>query len=357
MKMNKKIAYCLIGSLLFSTVFSSCGKKNDKKTEAAIEIADTATMGDAEEIQVFYKEGCVINELTGEWIDEKLEKKRPVAIMINNISDAMPQSGIQQADITYEFPVEGGITRYLCVFKDYSGVEKLGPVRSARHYYVYTAMMMDAIYAHFGWSIFAEDLINKTGYDNLNGLVLGDIMYYRDNSRVAPHNVYTSGELIQNGIDYKEYRVDHEDSFEQMFNFYNKDTKLDNGTTATKVTLPFSSYQTPWFDYNKEDGLYYRSQYGDKQIDAETGEQLHYKNILVLSVKFTEITDGLLDADLSSKGKGYYITNGEYQSIKWKRSGDIMEFTTEDGKELKMNPGNTFIEVMKTKSFKEVTIE
>ena len=76
----------------------------------------------------------MINEFSGEWIDESLSNQRPLCIMINNIVDAMPQSGISQADITYEMLVEGGITRYMCVFKDYSNLEKLGPVRSARHY-------------------------------------------------------------------------------------------------------------------------------------------------------------------------------------------------------------------------------
>lgn len=358
MKKNK-IIYSIAAAMLATTLLVGCGKKKDDTSseDASLNFSQIATMGDAEEIEILSKEGCVLNDLTGEWIDEKFANKRPLAIMINNISDAMPQSGIQKADVTFEYLVEGGITRYLCVFTDTTDLEKLGPVRSARHYYIYTAEMLDAIYAHYGWSIFAEDYIKRSGYDNLNGMVLGDIMYYRDNSRVAPHNVYTNSELIKNGIEYKEYRTEHKDNFKKMFKFYTKDTKIDNGTTANKVSMSFSNYQNPWFDYNKEEGLYYRSQYGNKQIDDTTGEQLHYKNVLILAIGYDEITAGLLEAHIGEGGKGYYVTNGEYQSLKWTQENGILHFYNEDGEELKMNPGNTFIEMIKKSQFDTVKFE
>ncbi len=358
MKKSKKIACALISTLILATAFSGCGKdKNKEEQDTSLNITPTATMGDAEDIAVYSKEGCILSDFTGEWIDEKFENKRALCIMINNLSDAMPQSGIQKADVTFEFPVEGGITRYLCVFQDYTDLEKLGPIRSARHYYVYTAIMLDAYYAHYGWSIFAEDAIKTTGMDNLNGLTLDGIMYYRDNSRNAPHNVYTNSDYIQAGLDSMGYRDEHTSSYDRMFKFNTKDTNIGNGTTANKVSLSFSNYQNPWFEYNKEEGLYYRFQYGGKQIDDNTGEQLHYKNVLIFAVEMPEIVDGLLDADLYSGGEGYYATNGEYQSITWKRDGDVIKFYTEDGEQLKMNPGNTFVEVMKTTQMDTISFE
>lgn len=350
MKKNK-VAYLLIGAMLIGSIFTGCGKKEEPEKpdkEAVINITPAATMGNAEDIQLHYKEGYIISDFTGEWIDEKYANKRPLCIMINNIGDAMPQSGIQKADIMFEFPVEGGITRCMAVFQDYSGLEKLGPIRSARHYYVWMAYMLDGFYAHYGWSIYAEAELNSTGYENLNGLELDGIMYYRDNSRYAPHNVYTNSDMIQAGIDYKGYAPEHDNSYEKMFSFNYNDTNIGNGTTANKVSLSFSDYQNPWFDYNPDDKLYYRSQYGDKQIDDTTGEQLHYKNILILLVNYSDLGGGLLDADLATGNSGYYITNGEYQSITWRREGPTMKYYTEDGSELKMNPGNTFIEMLQS---------
>ena len=182
------------------------------------------------------REGYVINEFSGEWIDESLENQRPLCIMINNIVDAMPQSGISQADITYEMLVEGGITRYMCVFKDYSNLSKLGPVRSARHYYVQMANMLDGIYAHVGWSTFAEDQIKASGTNNLNGLY-DSTTFYRDNSRVAPHNCYTDSEKLKQGIAEAGYNTEYTNARRKAFAFNTEDTGLGNGQTATKVTM------------------------------------------------------------------------------------------------------------------------
>ena len=117
----------LTGVMLTASLLGGCGKDDKKKTteEPVVSLEPVATMGDAESIEVVSKEGMVINEYSGEWIDESLEFQRPICIMINNIIDAMPQSGISQADITYEVLVEGGITRFMCVFKYYSNVTKI----------------------------------------------------------------------------------------------------------------------------------------------------------------------------------------------------------------------------------------
>ena len=145
MKKNKlkKLSIFALTTALTVSCLAGCGKKKEEDTEqATITTEAAATMSDADIEFAPTKEGYVINEFSGEWIDESLSNQRPLCIMINNIVDAMPQSGISQADITYEMLVEGGITRYMCVFKDYSNLEKLGPVRSARHYYVQMANML-----------------------------------------------------------------------------------------------------------------------------------------------------------------------------------------------------------------------
>ena len=345
---KSKIAACLIGSLLVTSMLGGCGKKKESTptTEAELNITPVATMQDASDMQVISREGYVISDLTGEWIEEKYANQRPLCIMINNIIDAMPQSGISQADITFEMLVEGGITRYLCVFGQYDGLTKLGPVRSARPYYVTMSKMLDGYFAHVGWSDIAKEMIeNDPNVDNLNGLTnLSTIMFYRDNSRVAPHNCYTDGEKIIAGIETDGYRTTHKDGFNSMFGFNYKDTPLNSGNKAVKVQTNFSESRTPWFEYNESDGRYYRFQYGEKQIDDQTNEQLSYKNVIVMVTQYSDIDGYLKNIDWNTGGEGYYITDGEYIPIKWKTK-DTIQFYTEDGKQLKMNPGNTFITV------------
>ena len=345
------IKISLTSLMLSMTLLAGCGKDKETTTEATtteavINIEAEQTMSDPSNISVVTKEGYVINELTGEWIDESLEHQRPICIMINNIIDAMPQSGISQADITYEMMVEGGITRYLCVFKDYSDIGKLGPVRSARPYYVRTTMMLNGIYTHYGWSNVAHELIFNTGLNNLNG-VSGEsgIVFYRDSSRYEPHNVYTNSDMINAGIDYMGYQRTYFDDYEKTFSFNAEDTDLTSGSTANTVDVSFG-YYTPWFEYDSSSKTYKRFQYDEAQIDDQTGDQLAYKNVVCIFTVYNDIGDGLYDIDWTTGGDGYYITNGKYVPITWKYENDKVKYYDQSGSPLKMNPGNSFIEVI-----------
>jgi len=350
MKKNK-VALLLAGLMLTASFTAGCGKKKEEaptttEEPTVINVEQVSTMSDSQSIEVRKKEGYILSDLTGEWIDESLANQRPLCIMINNIIDAMPQSGISQADITYEMLVEGGITRYLCVFQDYNNITKLGPVRSARHYYVQMAHMYDGYYAHVGWSSYAEESINQLGVDNLNGLTnLSTIMYYRDESRYAPHNVYTDTDKIKEGIAVDGYRTEHNPGLEKMFAFNYEDTPIGNGKVANKITTAFNDNPNRGFDYNAEDKRYYRFQYGEKQIDDQTGEQLSYKNVIVMFVEYTNIWDTLLQIDWNKGGTGFYATDGEYMPITWKNVNGVVKYFDEAGNQLLMNPGNTFITV------------
>lgn len=361
---KKLTKYAIISLALSMTLLTGCGKDKKKAstevttTETVINIETADSMSDPSNINLHKKEGFVINELTGEWIDEKLEKQRPLCIMINNIIDAMPQSGISQADITYEMIVEGSITRYMCVFKDYDNIEKLGPVRSSRHYYVEKSNMLGGLYAHYGWTSFAEEKINQLGVDNMNGIEgVGGVTYYRDNSRYAPHNVYTNGEMLNAGIEYMGYTKDYKEGFQKSFAFNYEDTDLTGGIAAGNVTVPFNSYYTPWFEYDSTSKLYKRFQYGEAQIDQETGEQLVYKNILAIYAPYSPIHDVLLQIDWTRGGNGYYITNGMAVPITWKNENGVVKYYDQSGSQLKMNPGKTFVEVLDSNGSGDLVFE
>ncbi len=349
MKKNKIRSVLITTAIMFA--FSGCGKKKDKDeeptTEAAIAIEANESMGPAGDIELVSKEGCVINELTGEWIDESLENQRPLTIMINNISDAMPQSGISDADIIFEMIVEGGITRLMAVFKDYENLPKLGSVRSCRQYYVQVSMMLNAIYAHIGQSWLGQEWLDKTGIDNLNGLggIPSEVTFYRDNSKYAPHNCYTDGPKLIAGIEGLGYSREYTDRKDNMFKFYYEDTNLGTNLVANKVTLKFSSGYSPRFEYNADEGVYYRFQYGGPHMDEYYNKQLSFKNVLIIFAGYSTYEDGLRDIDWNKGGAGYYATNGEYKAITWKLDNDVIKCYDENGTQLKMNPGKTFVTV------------
>ena len=128
--MKKRLSIVLCMTLMATSLLAGC-----KKKEEAPEPTEAVSEAEPETETETGKDGMARSYLTGEWIDKDLAKKKPVAIMIGNTNDALPQYGLSQADVLYEAPAEGGITRLMPIFQDYSGLDKIGSVRSCRHYY------------------------------------------------------------------------------------------------------------------------------------------------------------------------------------------------------------------------------
>ena len=355
MKKIKLLAVLLVLTVLGLSVVA-CGKKEETEEKAEIVDTTSADVSSPEDIDIA-PEGMIPCELTGEWIDESFKDQRPLCCMIHNLEVAMPQSSVGQADIIYEMEVEGGITRLMAVFHDYSALEKLGPIRSARHYYVQTAMEYDAIFAHVGQSIFAEDEIASSKINNLNGLT--NSMIFRDNTRVAPDNAYTNSEKLADAISSKDYPTTHNESYDQKFFISKNDYTPEDGTAANKVTTAYNEGRKPWFEYNKDDGLYYRFQYGDKQIDKETNEQLAFKNVIIQFTTQAPLEGLLIDITLTGTNDGIYITNGQAIPITWEKDGiyGVCHYYTMDGEELKVNKGKTWITIFSDAKKDAITFE
>lgn len=356
------IALCLI--LAVCIVIALVKRFGNRKTEdhttepsevVTEMIAEAPTEEVTEEVTEVVEEtheGQAKSYLTGEWIDEDLASDRPVALMVENTSMSLPQYGIGQADVIYECPVEGGITRLMAIFQDYSGMDKVGNVRSCRNYYVYFAKEFDAVYMHAGKSHFAEDLLNSTFIDNVDGVTgKGGSYYYRVSSRKAPHNLYTSSALMAKAISGYGYDSKVSSSYTGHYQFAEdgESVTLDNGTDATKVEMYYTNPK-PWFEYNAEDGLYYRFEFGGKQVDAITGEQLAVKNIIIQNCSWYlwESSTGYLYIDYMSGGSGKYITNGKCIDITWKRNSESgpTRYYDSDGNEITLNQGKTWVEIV-----------
>lgn len=292
-------------------------------------------------------EGEMRSYLSGLWVPEEIDKKRPYAIIFNNYKTVKNQWGIGQADIVYECLAEGGITRFLAIGENFTG-DKLGSVRSARHYFASIADEYDAIFIHYGKTKYATSKMKKLGMDNMDGTTgIGSILYYRDKSIKAPHNAFTSLEKILAAIEKKGFRTEYEEGYKPHFSFYETDTELEQGSAAAKISLRFSGSAKPYFEYNSSDKLYYKFQYGDVHKDSLTGEQLAFKNIIIQFVKEWNIDkNGYQTMDLEdASGSGYYFTNGKQIPITWKKkeASSFMRYYNEAGEELTINPGKTYI--------------
>lgn len=296
-------------------------------------------------------EGEAKSLLTGEWIPEKEAKKRPYAIMINNLSSVSPyHSGLSQAGVLYEAVVEGGITRMMAIFENFD-TERIGSCRSARHYYVSFADEYDAIFVHFGHTSYAMNKINKLNVDNVSGLSgLSDMAFFRDYSLAAPNNAFASSKGLKQAVKELGYRTNYEKEYRGHFLFHDTDTVPTEGKDAPKVRVFYSSYTTASFLYNDEDRLYYHYQFGVEHKDANNGEQLSFKNLIIMFVKEWDIdSNGYQTMDIeNSSGEGYYVTDNKAISITWEKNESNRKCTyyTKDGKELILNSGKTYVGVV-----------
>lgn len=339
---KRKLSWVLAVCFILLT-FAGCGSEQNPSSE------DQQT----ETAQVYY------NPLTGEaGYSEEALTYRPMAVVISNIMNANPQDGTTSADIIYEALAEGGITRMMGVFADYTKIPQVGPIRSAREYFVHFAMGLNAVYVHFGGSITAKELIasGDVSENTIDGGVYAQTAFYLDQQLKAErggqeHAYFTSGELIQNAIDAKEVNMHTEDgsAYSPIFRFCYYD-RVPGDMTANQVFVPFSAYNNSYFIYDEETGLYTKYQWGEKQTERNTGEAIQVKNVVVIFADMWNYKDTyLLQADLSG-GTGYYATNGGAQPITWEKGDlyDQLKFYDANGEELLMNTGKTYICMMPT---------
>lgn len=307
-------------------------------------------------------EGMAISYLTGELVPEEVANRRPISVMLSNIQQAVPQTGISKAAVIYEAPVEGMITRLMGVYEDYDDLDKIGSVRSARTYFVFWSQQWDSIYAHYGQCDYANIYLDQI--DNLNGVKgSGNGVYYRTTDRKAPHNAYASAEGLEYGIDRMGYRTEHEDDFEGVFQFASQkgDVTLSDGMDATYI-YPGYNTNKAYFEYDEETGTYLRYQFGGPQIDDMTGEQLAYDNIIIQYCNweyYYETTPYLFIHIWDEEGSGYYITQGKAIPITWVGGVEYAptSYYDADGNELVLNPGKTWICTVLTDNIKDTVIE
>ncbi len=296
-------------------------------------------------------EGMARSFLTGKYIKAEDAKKRPYAVMINNIQAAIPQSGISKASIIYESPVEGSITRLMALFEKPDHIKKIGSVRSCRIYFAYMSLEWDSIYCHYGQSKYAKKFLHTKKIDNICSWN-GENAFFRTSDKPAPHNCYAKGSGLLKMRKKLKYRKDHKDDFAGVFKFTDVDKpyEIPNGIDATKVKVGYS-YNNATYKYNPDNQKYYRYQYGSKHIDAANhNKQLSCTNIIIQYVKTVLYPDGKsLKMTQKGDGKGWLITRGKAMKIRWhkdKQKSGQTKYYDENGQEITLNNGKTFVQIV-----------
>jgi hypothetical protein len=342
----------LTGALLLGMTVG-CGKRNDEgdtpppasttttrqTTAAATEAPHTNALA----------EGQAYSKLTGLPTDEELLEQRVICVMFDNHPKARAQAGLSQADIVYEMKVEGTYTRYMGVFQS-QNPEKIGSVRSAREYFLDRMQEYDAAYAHVGGAQPALDRIKREGYADLDGLqLIGSAMWrYNDTGKFAPHNVYTDLDHLRQAMENYGYSMTAPEDL-QGYPFHETVTPLE-GDPASDITIQFAGDNQTRFVYDEDSGKYLRFKDGSADLDENTSEQMSAMNIIVQKANSSIYMAPLKKIDHFGTGEGFYYSQGKVIPITWSKDPEHSYaktfFFTEDGEELVLNPGQTWIEVI-----------
>lgn len=281
--------------------------------------------------------------LSGRQISEDQAQNRPIAVVVENHPDARPQSGLNDADLVFETTAEGGITRFLAIYHS-SEPRQIGPVRSARSYFVEWADSFDALFAHVGGSQEALALITRIGIDDLNQYAFGKY-YWRDKSRYAPHNVYTTLDKLRVAAATRKFET--KDASITPYKF-KEEAALESRPITSRFKVNFNANFAPTYTYNPKTNSYDRSILGVTQKDANTGAVVSAKNVVVaFSSLATQIIrgTGYTMIDTTDKGIAYFYIDGAKTVGSWSRAaGEPIRFYAADGQPVEFNVGTTWID-------------
>ena len=273
------------------------------------------------------------------WLE--LARERNVMVIIDNHPLARPQGGLQEGDLVYEFPIEGGSSRFMAMYSRFSP-QLVGPIRSARDYNIRLALEHDSIFIHAGGSPGAFRLLNNI--DSLNGLGGGvDRAFWRVNEKTEPHNLYSDGATLR--------RVANQEGFKNQgqlldFRYLGSDDEF-LGKEAKKISIEYGDalYKAEYL-YDESSQRYLRFTAGVQHWDPQ-GRQLTVKNIMVQMVNTKVIDDeGRLSLDLDGQGRALYFVEGRVFQGFWQQKQGVTKFFKAEGEEIALREGNTWINIV-----------
>jgi len=285
--------------------------------------------------------------LTGAVLYEEVQLPQVFSVMIDNHEEAWPPTGIDQAFLVIEAPVEAGISRMLAFFSEEQIVDQIGPIRSARPYYLDWAAELDAMYVHVGGSNAALDQIASGGIFDMNQYWWGEYFWRANGNRYAPHNVFTSTEslrefyLLRDGAGVAPTR---------LYDVWSWKDPEPTGKDGVGLYVDFWApvYTVDW-EYDGKTGRYLRSQFNDPH-EVESGEQIMTDNVAVVVTEI-EVIDNVGRREIRTTGEGeaYVLRDGIVIEATWKKpstSERLKFYNRATGEEIVMNAGVTWIEVV-----------
>lgn len=278
---------------------------------------------------------AIPNPLTGEPLGEN---RHLIAIMVNNVPKARPQTGLGSADLVYEIEMEGAVTRFLAFF--YGELpEDVGSVRSARPYVMMLAKEWDAYFAHVGGSNDAFAKVTEWGIKDIDD-TRGHTGFWVNTKESRPHNTYLNLKRALSGK--KVNGVFHKWVFKKP---------LEITPEYREIRFSYDQFNRPSYVFSEEDGLYRRFVNGDPHIDFATGNQIKTRNIIVQYAKHKNLNDKLLhiEVDLVGEGKAEYFLGGKYQEGTWKKKDykSPTEYLDNQGKPIVFVEGKTWVQVVR----------
>ena len=291
--------------------------------------------------------------LTGTLVTAAAAARHPIAVMIDDQIAARPQSGLSSASIVWQAPAEGGIPRYMLIFQDTIPTD-VGPVRSARYYYVAWASELRAMYVHSGGSPQALATLRAQGSGqlvyNADEFRWGG-SFHRISTRASPHNLYTTGAKLR-ALANRLGAADGPITWPWRFA---RDAVLGWRPVGGRIVVSYQA-NVIRYDYDRTSNTYLRSVTGEKrQLDGTTKRRIAPKNVVVMQVRFGPLNDGnpskkRLEADIIGSGPAWISTNGMTIKGTWRKASTKgpTRFFDKAGKPVVLTVGQTFIQVMKT---------
>lgn len=355
---------------------TACGNQtNNDEPATEIDFNDMGNSGNDTETQVQdetessapeeeNREGMYRSEITNEWIDESLKDQRPVAIMVDNESTALPHYGMTEADVVYEImnsTANGRITRFMAIVKDWGKIEQFGSIRSTRSTNIMLAAEWNAVLCHDGGPFYINDWIAKKYSANFSG------GFSRvNNGKSREFTEYVCAGDLDKMFSNSKYSTEYNEYYPGQHYFFS-DTEIDladvgDTIDCTEIELPFP-HNSSRLEYNSETGTYDYFEYGKAHTDPQHGNaQLTFKNLLIQDTTFSQLDENgyLIYNAIDSGRDAYYITNGKAIEVTWIKAGEseptiYLDKTT--GEQIELNTGKTYVALVPSDSWNDVVMK
>lgn len=348
--------------------------KEEKNEEETVEETTEESSEETKE-EPINTEGMYRSELTNEWIDEQYKDQRPVAILVDNELYALPHYGVNSADVVYEMmnsTANGRITRLMCIKKDWQNITQFGSIRSARPTNFLIAAEWNAIVIHDGGPFYIDDYVARKYTNNLSG---GFARY--SNGKAAEFTEYVTYEDYTNTSKGKTYdglkdrlaATKYSQTYNEYypgnhFSFSDSTVDLSNESgviEAKEIDLPFYHNGSKLF-YNEDTKMYEYYEYGEYHVDpVDDNKVTSFKNLIIQGTSFHRYDDlGYMIYNVVGSGnQGYFVTEGKAIPISWSKAEEtaVTVYKKQDGQEINLNTGKTYIAIVPDDSWSDLKIK